>query len=138
MSLVSTTILTIDNQTLIVPNGKIWGDVIKNVTNQKIRRVDMKFSVAHSDDIEHAEQVFLEILGAHDKVLEDPEPMVKLHELTENAMVFVVRPWVETEDYWDVYWDVTREVKRRFDLEGLTIPLPQRHVHLGPAQSAGD
>jgi small conductance mechanosensitive channel len=130
MSLVSTTILTIDNQTLIVPNGKIWGDVIKNVTAQNVRRVDMKFGISYTDDIPKAEGIMESILEKHDKILDDPEPVVKLHELGESSVNFVVRPWVKTDDYWDVYWDVTREVKMRFDAEGVSIPFPQRDVHL--------
>lgn len=130
MTLVSTTILTIDNQTLIVPNGKIWGDVIKNVTAQAMRRVDMKFGISYSDDIPKAEGILESILEKHDKVLDDPEPVVRLHELGDSSVNFVVRPWVKTEDYWDVYWDVTREVKMRFDAEGVSIPFPQRDVHL--------
>jgi small conductance mechanosensitive channel len=130
MSLVSTTILTLDHQTLIVPNGKIWGDVIRNVTDQKIRRVDMTFGISYGDDIPHAERVLNSILAEHDKVLDDPEPMVKLHNLGESSVDFVVRPWVATDDYWDVYWDVTRAVKMRFDAEGISIPFPQRDVHL--------
>jgi small conductance mechanosensitive channel len=132
MTLVSTTILTLDYQTLIVPNSKIWGDVIKNVTAQKVRRVDMTFGIAYSDDIPHAEKVLNEILASHGKVLKDPEPMVRLHTLGESSVDFVVRPWVSTDDYWDVYWDVTREVKMRFDREGISIPFPQRDVHLFP------
>ena len=124
MSMVSTTILTIDNQTLVVPNGKIWGDVIKNVTHQKVRRVDMVFGIGYGDDIPHAEKVLMAILQEHPKVLDDPEPMVKLHTLNESSVDFVVRPWCETDDYWEVYWDVTREVKMRFDKEGIGIPFP--------------
>ena len=130
MSLVSTTILTIDNQTLIVPNGKIWGDVIKNVTAQKTRRVDMKFGISYSDDIPKSEALLESILEKHDMVLDDPKPMVKLHELGDSSVNFIVRPWVKTDDYWDVYWDVTREVKMRFDAEGVSIPFPQRDVHM--------
>jgi len=130
MSLVSTTILTIDNQTLIVPNGKIWGDVIKNVTAQNVRRVDMKFGISYTDDIPKSEAILESILKKHDMVLDDPEPMVKLHELGDSSVNFVVRPWVKTDDYWDVYWDVTREVKMRFDAEGVSIPFPQRDVHM--------
>ncbi len=130
MNLVSTTILTIDNQTLVIPNSKIWGDVIKNVTAQTERRVDMVFGIGYSDDIEHAERVLAEILDAHDKVLDEPEPTVKLHNLGDSSVDFVVRPWVATDDYWDVYWDITREVKMRFDAEGISIPFPQRDVHL--------
>ncbi len=132
MNLVSTTILTVDNQTLVVPNSKIWGDVIKNVTAQRIRRVDLVFGISYADDIEHAEKVLREILDEHEKVLEHPEPVVKLHTLGESSVDFVVRPWVHTADYWDVYWDVTREVKMRFDQEGISIPFPQRDIHFYP------
>jgi small conductance mechanosensitive channel len=130
MSLVSTTITTFDNQTLVVPNSKIWGDVIKNVTAQKVRRVDMEFGISYGDDIEKAETVLREIIDEHELVLRSPEPIIKLHTLGDSSVNFIVRPWVKTGDYWDVYWDVTREVKRRFDREGISIPFPQRDVHL--------
>ena len=136
MSLVSTTILTIDNQTLVVPNSKIWGDVIRNVNAQRERRVDMVFGISYSDDIPQAERIFESILEQHPKVLKDPEPMVRLHTLGESSVDFIVRPWVATDDYWDVYWDVTREVKVRFDAEGVSIPFPQRDVHFFPAAGA--
>ncbi|RLA57237.1 MAG: mechanosensitive ion channel family protein, partial [Gammaproteobacteria bacterium] len=129
MNLVSTTITTFDNQTLVVPNSKIWGDVIKNVTAQKLRRVDMEFGIGYSDDIEKAERVLEDIVVKHDMVLKKPGPMIKLHTLADSSVNFVVRPWVKTEDYWDVYWDITREVKMRFDREGISIPFPQRDVH---------
>jgi small conductance mechanosensitive channel len=129
MSMVSTTILTIDNQTLVVPNGKIWGDVIKNVTAQRVRRVDMVFGISYSDDIPHTEKVLADIVREHPKVLDDPEPIIRLHTLGESSVDFVVRPWVQTDDYWDVYWEITREVKMRFDREGISIPFPQRDVH---------
>jgi small conductance mechanosensitive channel len=130
MSLVNTTILTFDNQTLVMPNSKIWGDVIKNVTAQEKRRVDMTFGIGYSDDIPKAEKVLTEIVTSHDKVLEDPTPVVRLHTLNESSVDFVVRPWVNKDDYWDVYWDVTRAVKIRFDEEGISIPFPQRDIHL--------
>ncbi len=135
MNLVSTTILTIDNQTLVIPNSKIWGDVIKNVTAQKLRRVDLVFGISYSDDIEKAEAVFNELLENHPKVLAKPESMVKLHVLNESSVDFIVRPWVKTDDYWDVYWDLTREVKMRFDRDGISIPFPQRDVHFYPANA---
>jgi small conductance mechanosensitive channel len=136
MSLVCTTILTVDNQTLVVPNSKIWGDVIKNVTAQGVRRVDMVFGISYSDDIPHAEEVLMAILKEHEKVLDNPESVVKLHTLGESSVDFIVRPWVNTADYWDVYWDVTREVKMRFDREGIAIPFPQRDVHFYMERSA--
>jgi small conductance mechanosensitive channel len=129
MSLVNTTILTFDNQTLIMPNSKIWGDVIKNVTAQENRRVDMTFGIGYGDDIPKAEKVLKDIIESHEKVLEDPEPVVRLHTLNESSVDFIVRPWVKTDDYWDVYWDVTRAVKMRFDEDGISIPFPQRDVH---------
>jgi small conductance mechanosensitive channel len=130
MSLVNTTVLTLDNQTLIVPNGKIWGDVVKNVTAQKIRRVDMVFGISYTDDIPKTEKVLQEIIDSYDEVLDDPEPMIRLHELGDSSVNFIVRPWVKTEDYWETYWSMTRAVKMRFDEEGISIPFPQRDVHL--------
>ncbi len=130
MNLVSTTITTFDNQTLVIPNSKIWGDVIKNVTAQATRRVDMEFGISYSDDIEKTERVLREIVESHEKVLAEPEPMIHLHKLGESSINFVVRPWTATTDYWEVYWYVTREVKMRFDREGISIPFPQRDVHV--------
>jgi small conductance mechanosensitive channel len=139
MNLVSTRILTFDHQTLIVPNNKIWGDVIRNVTAQPTRRVDMVFGISYEDEVPKAERILTEIVTAHEKVLDDPEPVIKVHTLNESSVDFVVRPWARTGDYWDVYWDITREVKMRFDEERISIPFPQRDVHLitqggGPAE----
>jgi small conductance mechanosensitive channel len=120
--------LTFDNQTIVVPNNKIWGDVIKNVTAQTIRRVDMVFGISYSDDIPKAERILADILESNDKILDDPEPMIRLHTLGASSVDFIVRPWVNVKDYWDVYWDVTRSVKLRFDEEGVSIPFPQQDV----------
>ncbi len=130
LSLVSTTILTLDNQNLILPNSKIWGDVIRNVTAQTERRVDLVFGIGYSDDIPKAERVLADILESHKLVLKSPAPMVKLHTLNESSVDFIVRPWVKTEDYWNVHWDVTRAVKQRFDEENISIPFPQRDIHV--------
>ena len=130
MSLVNTTVLTIDNQTLVVPNNNIWQNVIKNVTAQDTRRIDMVFGIGYSDDIPKAEKILEEILETHKSVLEDPEPIVRLHELGDSSVNFAVRPWVKTDDYWPVYWDITRAVKLAFDAQGVSIPFPQRDVHV--------
>jgi small conductance mechanosensitive channel len=130
MSMVNTTMLTLDNQTLILPNTKIWQEVIKNVTAQTKRRVDLVFGISYGDDIPKAEKILCGILEEHKQILADPEPMVRLHELADSSVNFIVRPWVKTDDYWDVYWDVTREVKMRFDREGISIPFPQQDVHI--------
>jgi small conductance mechanosensitive channel len=130
LSMVNTTMLTLDNQTLILPNTKIWQEVIKNVTAQSKRRVDLVFGISYSDDISKAEKILSGILEEHDLILDNPEPIVRLHELGDSSVNFIVRPWVKTDDYWDVYWDVTREVKLRFDREGVSIPFPQQDVHI--------
>lgn len=130
MSLVNTTIRTFDNQIIIVPNSKIWGDVIKNVTHERTRRVDMVFGIGYGDDLLKAEAVLTEIVEAHPAVLQSPEPNIKVHTLNTSSVDFIVRPWVKTDDYWDVYWDITKEVKLRFDKEGISIPFPQQDVHL--------
>ncbi|MDT3336142.1 mechanosensitive ion channel [Shewanella sp. SP1S1-7] len=130
MSLVSTTIKTMDNQRLIIPNNKIWGDTINNITVEHQRRVDMTFGIGYSDNIEHAEAILKSIVEAHPKVQPLPEPTIKLHLLGESSVDFIVRPWAKPEDYWEVYWDITREVKMRFDAEGISIPFPQRDVHI--------
>tara|TARA_Y100001956_G_scaffold82217_1_gene102200 strand:- start:3459 stop:5111 length:1653 start_codon:yes stop_codon:yes gene_type:complete len=130
MSLVNTTIKTFDNQIIIIPNSKIWGDVIKNVTHERVRRVDMVFGIGYSDDLLKAEQVLTDIVTSHPLVLRSPEPNIKVHTLNTSSVDFIVRPWVKTDDYWDVYWDVTKEVKLRFDKEGISIPFPQQDVHL--------
>jgi len=130
MSIVNTTFKTIDNQVLVVPNNKIWSSVITNVTAQRTRRVDLKITVSYSDDLNKVEQVLNSIVDEHDAVLDEPAPVIKLHELGDSGVMFVVRPWVKTEDYWPTYWDLLRSVKDRFDAEGITIPFPQRDVHM--------
>jgi small conductance mechanosensitive channel len=129
MSLVNTTILTFDNQTLIVPNSQIWGNVIKNLTAQTQRRVDLVFGIGYGEDIVKAEGVLKQILDDHEKILDDPKPLIKVHELGDSSVNFAVRPWVRTDDYWEVYWDITRSVKLKFDEAGISIPFPQRDVH---------
>ena len=138
MNLVSTRILTFDNQLLIVPNKQVWSNIIRNITHQDKRRVDMTFGIGYADDVPKAEKVLTEIIDGHEKVLKDPKPVVKLHELGESSVNFVVRPWAKTDEYWDVYWDVTREVKRRFDEEGISIPFPQRDVHVYQATQGAE
>jgi small conductance mechanosensitive channel len=130
MSLVSTTILTFDNQTLVVPNAKIWGDVIRNITHQSIRRVDLEFSVGLEQDLVAIEQLLNDLLLQHNAILAEPASAVRLHRITDSAMLFIVRPWVKTEDYWPVYWDLTRAVKLAFDQAGIAIPHRQQDVHI--------
>lgn len=130
MSLVSTILTTPDNQSLIVPNKKIWGETIQNVTSSPTRRVDLTISIDYSDDIAKALAVLERIVKAHAQVLADPATVIRVHNLADSGVEIIVRPWVKTADYWGVYWDLTRTIKETFDQEGLTIPFPQRVVHL--------
>jgi small conductance mechanosensitive channel len=130
MSLVNTTFKTFDNQVMIVPNSDIWQSVITNVTAQETRRVDLTFNIAYDEDVAKAEAVIWDILNGYDKVLDEPEPAVRVHELGESFVKLIVRPWVRTDDYWPTYWHVTRAVKDRFTEEGIAFPFPQRTVHI--------
>jgi len=138
MTLVNTTFLTIDNQKLVVPNNTVWQSVITNYTDQATRRVDLVFGISYGDDIDKAESVIREVLAGYDKLLEEPAPVVKVGELGESSVNLIVRPWVRTEDYWETYWDLTKLIKQAFDRAGITIPFPQRDLHVSyPAADAG-
>ncbi|PJE78978.1 Small-conductance mechanosensitive channel [invertebrate metagenome] len=130
MSLVNTTIKTFDNQIIIIPNNKIWDDTIKNITQERVRRVDMVFGVGYDSDIEKVEAMLRSIVESHEKILKKPEYTIKLNTLNSSSLDFIVRPWVKTLDYWEVYWDITKEVKIQCDREGVSIPYPQQDVHL--------
>lgn len=137
MNLVSTTIKTFDNKTMVVPNNKIWGDVIVNASGVSERRVDMEFGIGYDADIDRAQSILEEVVGAHPQVLTEPAPTIRLSALGDSSVNFIVRPWAKTADYWQVYWDLTRTVKKRFDAEGIGIPFPQRDVHLYLENAAG-
>jgi small conductance mechanosensitive channel len=133
MTLVSTVFLTPDNQRVVVPNNKIWDEVITNITANETRRVDLVFGIGYGDDIAKAQAALEDVVMSHEKVLKDPAPVIKVNELADSSVNFVVRPWAKTGDYWDVYWDLTRAVKERFDAEGISIPFPQSEVHMHQA-----
>lgn len=130
VSLVSTTIVTPDNQIILVPNKNVWGQVITNVTGSKERRVDMVFGVGYDDDLGKAQAILEKVVSEHEKVLKDPAPVIKVNELGAFSVDFICRPWTKTGDYWEVYWDITRRVKEEFDANGISIPFPQQDVHM--------
>lgn len=130
VSLVSTTIRTFDNKVVLVPNKEVWGQVITNATASDERRVDLVFGIGYEDDIEKAQTILERLVSEHELTLETPEPTIKLHELADSSVNFICRPWSKTADYWTVYWDLTRKVKETFDAEGISIPFPQRDIHL--------
>jgi small conductance mechanosensitive channel len=136
MTLMTTTIKSFDNQTIHVPNSMIWNDVITNVTANATRRVDMRFGIGYDDDVALAKQLLGTVLEQHPLVLADPAPMIRVHELGDSSVNLIVRPWAKTKDYWEVFWSVTEEVKRVFKEHDVSIPFPQRDVHLYPAAAA--
>ena len=135
VSLFSTHVRTFDNKMMIVPNNDIWGGTITNATASDIRRVDMVFGISYEDDIEKAKEILESLVQQHDLVLDDPAPVVQLHELADSSVNFICRPWTKTGDYWTVHWDITRGVKESFDRSGISIPFPQRDVHLYQQES---
>lgn len=136
MNLLCTTIKTFDNQLITIPNNSIWNNSITNITGSHERRVDMVFGISYADDFAKAQGVLRDILQQHPKVLETPAPVIRVHELADSSVNIICRPWSKTEDYWDVYWDVTETVKREFDRQDISIPFPQRDVHFYPAADA--
>ncbi|MCP4846781.1 MAG: mechanosensitive ion channel [Verrucomicrobiaceae bacterium] len=130
VSLVSTTIRTFDNKVVLVPNRNVWGQVITNASASDTRRIDMIFGIGYEDDADKAKAILERIVSRHKMVLDEPEPLIKLHELADSSVNFICRPWVQTDDYWQVHWDVIREVKVEFDREGISIPYPQQDVHI--------
>ncbi len=131
-----TTILnTPDNQRLIIPNGSITTGVIKNVTANSTRRVDLVMGIGYKDDISKARKIMTDIMEADNRVLKNPAPAVAVLELGDSSVNFAVRPWVKTDDYWDVYFDLTERIKVMFDQEGITIPFPQRDIHVYPEKT---
>jgi small conductance mechanosensitive channel len=135
VSVVSTTVTTPDNQVIVIPNSKVWGDVITNVTASDTRRVDLVFGIGYGDSIEAAQKVLEEVVANHPLILEEPAPVIRVSELADSSVNFIVRPWTKTGDYWTVYWDLQRAVKEAFDANGISIPFPQTDMHLYVAGS---
>lgn len=130
ITLLTTELLTFDNKQVIVPNGTIWSDVITNYTAQDIRRVDMVFGIGYGDDVKAAKSIIEQVLAADERILKDPAPQVAVSELADSSVNFVVRPWAKADDYWDVHFAVTENIKLAFDEHGISIPFPQMDVHM--------
>ncbi|HNX53308.1 MAG TPA: mechanosensitive ion channel, partial [Pontiellaceae bacterium] len=126
----TTTLTTGDNKRVIVPNSKMMGDNIINYSAEGTRRLDLTASIGYGDSIDKAKAVLQDILAKEPRVLKDPAPFVGVSKLAESSVDFTVRPWVQSADYWPVCFDLNEAIKKRFDAEGLSIPFPQRDVHL--------
>jgi len=125
-----TTLITLDNKRVIIPNSKVWGAPIINYTTLKTRRVDMSVGISYSDDINKAITIAMNLLKNHKDVLKDPAPMVAVDELADSSVNLIIRPWVKTGNYWTTKWEITQKIKELFDKEGISIPFPQTDVHL--------
>jgi small conductance mechanosensitive channel len=129
----NTVLKTPDNKKVILPNSSVTGGNIINYSAKDERRVDLVFGIGYDDDLKKAKTILERLLADDPRILKDPAPVVAVSELGDSSVNFVVRPWVKTGDYWNVYWDLTEKVKLTFDAEGISIPFPQRDVHLHQA-----
>lgn len=132
----NTVLKTPDNKLVIIPNSKITGDMITNYSAMDKRRIDMVFGIGYGDDIRAAKRILDEIISGDERILKDPAPVVAVLELGDSSVNFAVRPWVKTSDYWSVYFDLTEKVKLTFDSRGISIPFPQRDVHIHQVSAA--
>ena len=129
ISLFTTTIKTVDNKTVIVPNSDILNANIINYTHEPYRRIDMLIGVSYSADTQKTKQVFRDAIAAEERVLKDQKVDVALRELGASSVNYIVRVWVKTEDYWAVHDDLLESIKNRLDANGIGIPFPQMDVH---------
>jgi small conductance mechanosensitive channel len=126
----TTQLVTPDNKTIIIPNAQITGDTITNYSRKGTRRADMVIGIGYEDDIDTARAIILDVLSQDERVLKEPAAKVAVSELADSSVNFTVRPWVKADDYWGVIFDATETIKKRFDAEGVSIPFPQRDVHV--------
>ena len=130
ISVFSTILNTGDNQKKIIPNGAISNATITNITANPTRRVDLVVGIGYDDDIRKAKETLEAILAADDRILKDPAPLVAVSALGASSVDLVVRPWVNTADYWKVYFSLNETIKLTFDEKGISFPFPQQDVHL--------
>ena len=126
----TTKLKTPDNKLIIIPNSKITSDNITNYSAKETRRVDFTFGVSYGDDLDKVRSVLKEIIAADDRIMKDPEPVIVVSALADSSVNFTVRVWAATSEYWNIFFDLTEKAKKRFDAEGISIPFPQRDVHM--------
>lgn len=130
INIFTTTLTTGDNKRVIIPNASVSSGSITNYSAEKTRRIDLVFGCGYDDDIKKVKDTLIKIVSADKRVLKDPAPKIAVTELADSSVNFVVRPWVKTEDYWNVKFDLTEQVKVIFDQEGISIPYPQQDVYM--------
>lgn len=121
---------TADNQRIIIPNSAVFGNTITNADTLPTRRIDLVMGISYDDDIGTARNIIANVIAADERILADPEPVIAVAELGESSVNLIVRPWVKTADYWTVRWDLIEKLKIKLEEGGITIPLPQRDVHI--------
>lgn len=126
----STILKTPDNKTILIPNGKLANDSMTNFSIEEKRRVDWTFGIGYGDDIDKAYEVINRLLSEDERILDDPKPFLALTELADSSVNITVRVWVNAGDYWPVFFRMNEEVYKTFEDEGLSIPFPQRDVHI--------
>jgi len=126
----NTQLRTGDNREIIVPNSQIYSGIITNFSAREQRRIDLVIGIGYEDDIRAAKQTLEEILKADIRILNDPAPVILVSELGESSIDLAVRPWVNSADYWNVRSDLLETIKHEFDAKGISIPYPQRDVHM--------
>ena len=135
ITIFNTMMRTGDNREVIVPNGEIYSGTITNYSACDTRRIDMVFGIGYSDDTRKAKMIIQEILSSEERILKEPEPLIAVGELADSSVNINVRPWVKTDDYWPVLFDLNEQIKIAFDEAGVSIPFPQMDIHM-PTKAA--
>ena len=136
ITIFNTILNTPDNQRKIVPNGIVTSATITNVTANDTRRIDLTIGVGYDDDIRKAQKVLEEVVAAESRILSEPAPTIALAELADSSVNFVVRPWVKTEEYWTIRFALMESIKQSLDEAGISIPYPQRDIHIYQSSDA--
>jgi small conductance mechanosensitive channel len=129
-----TKLLTIDNKLITIPNSTMTSASVTNFSAKEKRRVDLKFTASYTNDVDKVNNILLEIANNHPMVNQDPPVMAKLFAHGDNSLEYILRAWVDAPNYWDVYFDITEQVKKEFDKQGIEIPYPQMDVHIKEKQ----
>ncbi|MEL0063501.1 MAG: mechanosensitive ion channel domain-containing protein [Gammaproteobacteria bacterium] len=131
----NTVLKTADNKTIIIPNGAVSSGSITNFSTESTRRVDLVFGIGYDDDMKKAKSILQGLIEADERILKDPAPVIVVSNLGDSAVDITTRSWVNSGDYWGVYFDLVENGKEAFDANGISIPYPQTDVHLHQSSS---
>jgi len=127
---------TPDNQRIIIPNSAVFGNTITNTSALPTRRIDLVMGISYDDNIGTAKKIIEDIIAADERILDDPAPVIAVSELADSSVNLVVRPWVKSEDYWPTRFDLLETMKVKLEEGGISIPFPQRDVHIYNEETA--